>query len=135
MWRCSSKTMNKDAHFSIWAPDDSPWSPWAKPVLFAYLDAAPPQSAVTEVVQDLSWCPSPAERAALVLDLPGPEGVLVALSLPGYRPVPLYNAVPLPFGEPQTDVLTGKAVAAVNVLPIICALRDSTEALTQMKLP
>ena len=49
--------------------------------------------------------------------------------------MPLYNAVPLPFGEPQTDPLTGRAVAAVDVLPIIVALKASAEALAQMNLP
>jgi hypothetical protein len=134
MRRCFSKMMNKDQLFSIWAPDDSPWSPWAKPVLFAYLDVAVPQPAVAEAARDVSWCPPPGEGAALLLDLPGAEGVHVALALRGYRPVPLYNAVPLPFGEPQTDPLTGKAVAAVNVLPILAALRDGAETLAEMKL-
>jgi len=134
MWHCSSQ-MNKDEIFSTWAPDDAPWSAWVKPVLFAYLDAAPPQPAVAEAAGDVSWCPSPSAKAALVLDLPGAEGVLVALALRGYRPVPLYNAVPLPFGEPQTDPLTGKTVAAVNVLPIIAALRNGAGTLAQMDLP
>jgi hypothetical protein len=73
----------------------------------------------------------------VVLDLPGAEGVLtgVALAARGYRPVPLYNAVPLPFGEPQTDPLTGRAVAAVDVLPIIAALKAGAETLGRLELP
>src|SRR5690348_3529687 len=96
---CCSKTMNKNLLFSIWAPDDSPWSPWSKPVLFSYFDDPLSQIAVTEASGDVSWCPPPDQKAMLVLDLPGAEGVLagVALALRGYRPVPLYNAVPLPF--------------------------------------
>jgi len=132
---CSFKTMNKDELFSIWAPETSLWSPWAKPVLFAHLEAALSQPATIQAEVDVSWCPPPSEKAALVLDLPGAEGVLVALSLPGYRPVPLYNAVPLPFGEPDLDPLTGRAVAAVNVLPIVGALRDGAETLSRMNLP
>jgi hypothetical protein len=129
--------MNKDQIFSIWAPDDSTWSPWAKPVLFAYLESAPAQAEVGASAGDLSWCPPATGEAALVLDLPGAEGVLTGLALAarGYRPVPLYNAVPLPFGEPQTDPLTGKSVAAVNVLPIIIALRKGAETLPLLKLP
>ena len=129
--------MNKDEIFSIWAPEESPWSPWVKQVLFAYLDSALSQFPVTETTTDVSWCPPPAEKVALVLDLPGAEGVVagVALARRTYRPVPLYNAVPLPFHEPQVDPLTNRAVAAVNVIPIISALRSAAEALAQMKLP
>jgi hypothetical protein len=129
--------MTKEQIFSIWAPDDSPWSPWAKPVLFAYLDTALPAASVAESASDLSWCPPSSERVALVLDLPGAQGVStgVALAARGYRPVPLYNAVPLPFGEPQTDPLSGRAVAAVDVLPIITALKAGAETVAQLRLP
>jgi hypothetical protein len=129
--------MTKEQIFSIWAPDGSLWSAWAKPVLFAYMDTALPAAPMAESAGDLSWCPSTSEKVALVLDLPGAEGVLVgvALAARGYRPVPLYNAVPLPFGEPQTDPLTGRAVAAVDVLPIITALKAGAETVAQMRLP
>jgi len=129
--------MTKEQIFSIWAPDDATWSQWAKPVLFAYMETAPPLSPATEIVPDLSWCPSPSQRVVLVLDLPGAEGVVagIRLSRQGYRPVPLYNAVPLPFGESKTDPLTGKFVAAVGVLSIIGALRVGAETLAQLKLP
>src|SRR5207302_1742431 len=48
---------------------------------------------------------------------------------------PALNAVPLPFGEPILDPLTNRAVAAVNVLPIISALRQGAEQLVQLNLP
>src|SRR6476659_5556779 len=76
MLRCSSKTMTKEQIFSIWAPDDSLWSRWAKPVLFAYMDAVLPAVSVAESASDLSWCAAANDRVALVLDLPGAEGVL-----------------------------------------------------------
>lgn len=129
--------MNKEAMFSVWAPDESPWSRWAKPVLFVYLDCAAAQPGETESSIDVSWSPLATGEVALVLDLPGADGVLagVALAARGYRPVPLYNAVPLPFGEPQTDPLTGRAVAAVNVLPILRALRNGADILARLHLP
>ncbi len=129
--------MNREEIFSTWAPEASPWSRWAKPVLFAYLDSALSQILVTETAGDVSWSPPPNEKVALVLDLPGAEGVLagVALAARGYRPVPLYNAVPLPFGGPLLDPLTNRAVAAVNVLPIISALRKGAEQLVQLNVP
>ena len=129
--------MNKAEMFSIWAPDNSPWSCWAKPVLFAHLDSEMSQIPITDVAVDVSWAPSVGERVALMLDLPGAEGALTGLALAsrGYRPVPLYNAVPLPYGETLLDPLTSKVVAAVNVAPILSALRKGAEQLAQMKLP
>jgi len=129
--------MNKEEIFSTWAPDGSPWSRWAKPVLFSHLDAAWPQVPFVESQVNVSWSPPPNEKVALVLDLPGEEGVLtgIALAARGYRPVPLYNAVPLPFGEILLDPLTGRAVAAVNVLPILSALREGAEQLARLNLP
>ncbi len=118
MSRYSSKMMNKEEIFSTWAPEESPWSRWAKPVLFAYLDSALSRIPITEAAGDVSWV------------LAG-----VALAARGYRPVPLYNAVPLPVGEPLLDPLTNRAVAAVNVLPIISALRQGAEQLVQLNLP
>ena len=127
--------MNKDEIFSIWAPDESLWSPWVKPVLFAHLGSA--QIPITEPPVDASWSLPPGERVALVLDLPGAEGVLagIALAARGYRPVPLYNALPLPFGEPIIDPVTYRPVAAVNVLPILIALKDGAEQLARSNLP
>src|SRR6185312_9041865 len=88
---------NKEGIFSIWAPEDSLWSRWAKPVLFAHLDRVQPY-AEPEPFVDISWSPDPAERIALVLDLPAAEGVAFGIELAarGYRPVPLYNAIPIP---------------------------------------
>lgn len=129
--------MNKEEIFSIWASDTSPWSRWAKPVLFAHLDSTLSHTPFTDSTPEVSWVPLPAGTTALVLDLPGAEGVLAgaALAARGYRPVPLYNALPLPFGEPLMDPLTGRSVAAVDVLPIISALRTVAEQLAQLTLP
>src|SRR6266581_4451261 len=123
--------------FSVWAPDASPWSRWAKPVLFAHLDSALSQIPVREAAADLSWAPPPAEKAAFVLDLPGAEGVLngIALAALGYRPVPLYNAIPLPYGARLLNPLSNVSVAAVDVLPILSALRKGAEQLAQLNIP
>src|ERR1700756_496856 len=67
MGRNASKTMNKEEIFSAWAPDESPWSRWAKPVLFAHLDSALSHIPVTETAGDVGWAPVPGEKAALAL--------------------------------------------------------------------
>jgi hypothetical protein len=129
--------MNDDEIFPIWTPAASPWSRWAKPVLFAHLHAAMPPGPVPEMTYEVNWSPPSDGKTALVLDLPGAEGVLigVALAARGYRPVPLYNALPLPCGESVIDPMSGRAVAAVDVLPIISALIRGAEQLAQSKLP
>src|SRR6266481_143903 len=137
MSRCFSKTMNKEEIFSIWAPENSIWSRWAKPVLFAHLDSALSYIPVPSTATDVSWSPSPDEKVAIVLDLPGAEGILIGLVLAGrgYRPVPLYNALPLPFGQTLLSPAACSRVAAVDVLPIISALRTGTKLLAQLTLP
>lgn len=129
--------MNKEEVFALWAPEDSPWSRWAKPVLFTCLFPEVAQFPLTELTPNTDWAPPPEQRTTLVLDLPGAMGVLagVALAGRGYRPVPLYNALPLPFGQPERDLLTGRPLAAINVLPIIVALHKGAEALGQAGLP
>jgi hypothetical protein len=82
--------------FSLWAPQESPWSVWAKPVLFAEVGAA----------QDLDYSlpvPSPENfprppGTAAVVDLDGTDSILYGLALLtiGYRPVPLFNGTVAP---------------------------------------
>ncbi len=129
--------MNKLQIFSIWAPDESPWSRWAKPVLFAHVEAKVPSTMPAVAVPEMDGLPTAAEQVALVIDLPGASGVELGLALAdrGYRPVPLYNAVPLPAGEPEVDPVTARSVAAVTVWPIVSALRSGTERLAGTRLP
>jgi hypothetical protein len=72
-----------------------------------------------------------------VLDLPGEQGVWMgaALAARGYRPVPLYNALPLPFGAPMQNPVSGRSVAAVDALPILSALRQGAEQLAGLVIP
>ena len=77
------------------------------------------------------------EKVVLVLDLPKAEGVRLGLALSawGYRPVPLYNALPLPFEVPMVDPISQRPVAAVDVLPIVRALEQGAEQLARLKIP
>jgi hypothetical protein len=126
--------MNKEEVFSAWAPAESTWSRWAKPVLFAYLDAASSDSAETDAPVDVSYAPASSDNVALLVDLPGREGVVagIAFAAIGYRPVPLYNAIPLPSQDPP-DIHIG--LAAVSVTPIIRALKNGAEQVAQVNLP
>ncbi len=116
----------RDRLYHIWAPPASPWAAWAKPVLFAHAPKAVDGHSPTVPV-DYPAMPSADGATAVVVDLPGPAGVSAAVALAGigYRPVPLYNAVPTPPGVP----------AAVEVGPIAAALVAAAADLSAADLP
>jgi len=128
--------MTKEQIFSAWSPENSIWAIWAKAVLFAHLDRACALPPTGDIARDVDWSPISDGKIALVLDLPGQEGVWlgVALASRGYRPVPLYNALPLPFGVAAIDPMSQRPVAAVNVLPILSALRQGAEQLANASI-
>jgi hypothetical protein len=97
--------MNALELFDAWAPEGAPWSPWAKPVLFAAEGAVPGGAsgvshewqAARARARALATLPAPSE-SALVLDLQGPLALALALECAarGWRPVPLFNSCPGP---------------------------------------
>jgi hypothetical protein len=117
--------MQKTDVFDAWAPRNSAWAPWAKPVLFAHLPIwiTVPQPLAPE---PLPHAPPAAAHTAILLDLPGPRAIPLALGLAqaGYQPVPLYNAVPGP--TPGAEV--------VDVRPILDALAAAAPILRELTL-
>ncbi|MFA6961560.1 MAG: hypothetical protein WC205_12465 [Opitutaceae bacterium] len=113
--------------FFIWAPSNSVWSPWAKPVLFAELPEVPigisggvPPLTAPEV----PWLSVFGHHTALVLDLPGEAAVLRGLQLAhhGYRPVPLFNT-----SHSQGEV--------VPTRELIAGLHSGRQVLASLSLP
>ena len=98
------------------APPHGRWSPWAKPVLFAHIDAVEglPHIDIPEIRLPIDR--AKAGGTALVVDLPGLESVGLGLELArrGYRPVPPFNACPNPAipGRGRARGRPGDAVAA-----------------------
>ena len=85
--------------YRAWAPDDSVWSAWAKPVLFAHLpEFLEPQPYTPG--EDVSWAPPPTASTAIILDVEGERAVRIGLALArkSFRPVPLFNTTegPMP---------------------------------------
>jgi hypothetical protein len=123
--------------FEIWAPQSARWSRWAKPVLFAHAGGVPQPSPPVGIEPppqpfDASRLP-PADGAALiVVDLPGAAGIDagVALAEAGYRPVPLYNAVPWPAG--RAGLAAGAVV--VDMSAVMAALHRATPRLRELRL-
>ncbi len=126
---------SKELIYDAWAPAVSPWSPWAKPVLFTVLPVIPDGSDPLPPVS-VSWAPPADGATALVVNLPGNIGVSAAISLVGrgFRPVPLYNAVP---ATSSGSLLSGfsSGQSAVNVLSIARALQAGAERLNRQSLP
>jgi hypothetical protein len=121
--------MTRDELFDIWAPAASPWSLWAKPVLFAHWPRPLPADSEPTAL-DLSWVPAPGGRVALLVDLPGAASVHFGLAVAaiGYRPVPLFNAIPPPLDERP-------AVSVVSVQPIMAALVAGADRLRATSPP
>ena len=121
--------MDRTETFLVWANPESPWSPWVKPVLFAF-EYDDPSSTTLAPAVDLDWLPAGDPSLALIVDLPGAEGVALGMALArrGYRPIPLYNAFPGPL---EGDVVRR---AAVEVLPIAAQLRAAMDALRALPL-
>lgn len=114
--------MTRDEIFAAWAPSESPWSNWIKPALFSHLPRDIPFAAESEPI-DLSWVPEPDSRTAIVVDLPGAASVQMGIALAklGYRPVPIFNAIPQP---PSS---TGSGVVRLD--EILAALMSGAETL------
>src|SRR5215471_1876962 len=128
--------MTKEEIFAVWSPEHSPWSTWVKPVLFAHLREEFTLPASHEIHRDVDWVPPATERYAMVLDLPGDEGVWVgaSLALRGYQPVPLYNAIPQPI-HPALNSISQLSIGAVNVFPILGALRRTAPWVSSIPAP
>jgi hypothetical protein len=127
--------MTREEIYEAWAPPGAVWSPWVKPVLFAHMSEewihsrSPPPPA--EAPPDMRWVPEAREGIAMVVDLPGEQGVAMGLSLAelSFRPVPLYNAAPGP--SSPADAL----VSLVDVGAIMDAILAGTARLSSIGLP
>jgi hypothetical protein len=131
--------MDKEYIYNVWAPAAGLWSPWVKPVLFAWMTAPPPPRSQPTLLDETSWWgPSADGKAAFVLDLPDEEGVRLGMEMArrGYRPVPLYNALPKPTAIDLNKLAwdDDDPVSVVDMDSIVHALWHETEALSQLTL-
>jgi hypothetical protein len=117
--------MTREELYEIWAPTGGVWTPWAKAVVFARFQTM--QSAQLPASSPDIQGPGDLKNTAVVIDLPRASSVEMSLALArrGFRPVPLYNAVPS--GMPANDV--------VNVNWVLNALLDHANELQSLHLP
>ena len=120
--------MTPQEHFDIWAPAGLPWSPWAKPLMFAHMEQV--NLIRVEEVKD-QWhdvvvrMPPDDGRWAAVIDLAGADSVVAAAQFAraGFRPVPLYNSAP------------GGPTPLVNSDGVMNRMAAMTLILAELRLP
>ena len=83
--------INKEV-YNIWAPENSIWTEWAKPVLFEKKQINDFESFILKI-HNICWLKNFSQNTAVIVDLPDEKSVeeSLALAYMGYRPVPLFN--------------------------------------------
>ena len=119
--------------FHVWAPPGAIWSPWAKPVMFASAPKEVDEETLPAIDVNPAIFPPADGRTALVIDLPAMRSVRIGLVTArfGYRPVPLFNAVPYP--RVRDDM--GMRGAAVDLWPAAKLMMSSANRLEELHLP
>lgn len=91
--------INKKEIYKIWAPKESIWSPWVRPVPFVFIDDVVENKEYESFeIPNIIYINENSEEfqnAAWIIDLPGNQSINegLALSKYGIRPVPIYNGV------------------------------------------
>ena len=80
--------------FKIWAPAGCEWTDWVRPVPFITMrDFNNMNATMNLAMPAIFYLNKTRNHTAIILDLPGYDGVKEGLSLAslGFRPIPLYN--------------------------------------------
>lgn len=120
---------SRQSIFDAWAPEESHWSAWAKPVVFATMTIPTPGQIIEKqrvVIPTWNWIPERAsarDATAWVIELPGETAVMVgvAMALRGFRPVPLFNAAPPSRSMPS-------AINQTGMVQSLCAFADQVRS-------
>ncbi len=122
--------MNREEALEIWAPRNSRWGAWTKPLLFSFM--SDPLAAQVDQI-DSGWRAKVSSDAAILVELAGAEAVIAGMQLSrfGYRPIPLFNACPFGLDDSGANF----APALVDVISTMRALERNTTALYSMNLP
>ena len=109
--------------YKTWAPNGVLWTEWVKPVLFASVKY---KGSFQVKTTKINWLDNFQSDTAVIVDLPGVDGVEESLALArlGYRPVPLYNGV---CGDSQSSMI-------VNVRNLAAALFSGAELLAPINI-
>lgn len=133
--------MTPEQVYGIWAPPASVWSAWVIPVPFAQLFCHDAMIQTELPHFNFDWLPVGDLRdLAIVADLPGADAIHYGLALLryGFRPVPVLDGSPGPYGvpiaAPDPPSLTGgvrKSLSTVDMNSLLLAL---CQGASQMQL-
>jgi hypothetical protein len=119
--------MTGEELFARWAPQDSFWSDWVAPTLFAHISCPDGLTQNKSPLPELTPIAQLLDRnTALILDLPGAEAIwwAVALLSAGYRPVLRLNTAPgheeLHVVESTRSSFPTSALDLTDVIKAIC---------------
>jgi len=121
--------------YRIWAPDDSIWSKWVSPALFAQIECMESASSSSPTLPSLLWPEiSMVSPAAVVIDLPGVDAIRfgIALAKQGYRPVPINNASPGP--SLLTSSRSSPSNTSLNINALASEICSATHLLRNLSL-
>lgn len=135
--------MTGEELFSLWAPRDSIWSPWAIPVPFAQMSCPDlPDQATGTLATDATSIVDAADSLAIVVDLPGGDTIRFGLALAqrGFRPVPVIDGSPSPFLAPVSlhlhyEEARSNQIVVVDMTDLLAALCAGGKLLQTLPLP
>lgn len=122
--------------FEVWAPSTSIWRDWVSPALFAQIECREQSLRAEPAGPTYGWHEAwAAPNTAVIVDLPGPESIRLALTLAerGYRPVPIINASPGPF-QPYSALFPQSAVA-LDMTSLVKEICYGTQRVQELQLP
>ena len=79
--------------YKIYAPNDTKWTEWVRPVPFVAIDTYSRKPVSNWLDRKVLFLEQYEENTAIFIDLPGKESIELGISLAhiGYRPIPLFN--------------------------------------------
>lgn len=97
--------MDKIDIYKVWAPVNVIWSNWVRPVSFIELDIPKSRSEFIDYeIPSVNYLKEIEDNTAIILDESGIDSIKegIALSLLGYRPIPIFNGTNPNYGVVST---------------------------------
>lgn len=80
--------------FNIWAPKESKWTQWVRPVPFIQIDKNLKKYQIADlIIPKVNYIKNIDNNTAIIVDLYGNDSIEegIALAYQGFRPIPIYN--------------------------------------------
>lgn len=96
--------MNGKDIYKIYAPDNTKWTQWVRPVAFVAIDTYNRKPAFNFIGRKILFLDQYEKDTAIFIDLLGSESIELGISLAnmGYRPIPLFNGTDEQVGSQAT---------------------------------